>query len=280
LNGRRRIRAAPTGNGSLLGLLLLLGTLSTPAIVLSVSPVFYSVLWATCGTSTTGVLGRCSAHWFRSVLGDSSWWMSCGLSCAVAACASTAAVVVVVVAGYFSRSQHFGQARRGYQTATSLLLLVPLPFPPVVYGLALEYGMGRSGIPELAGLIAGNAALLVPIAYFIVEAAQRAVPSARLWAGACLGASPLKNIIHVYVASMRGAVAMAWLVGFLCAFDELIVAMFVWNGPTAPVAKRLWGLFGRASEPTPGVIATLVMLCVAIVYAGGKGWLWRNTKEP
>ena len=238
-------------------LYIVLLLLSLPALYLTLSALLYLVIWAFAGTPTVGVLGGATLRWFSVLWARDGLVAAVVLSTVIAAISSTLGVFLVVLVGYYA------QCLGGhYDRVLTSVLLLPLVFPTSVYALSLQYVTGTLELPRLTVLILANLALLLPIQYLVVAAGNGRIASSTLWAAATCGADPWRAMIRVYVPLMADAFAAAWALGALAAFDEIMVTIFLWNAPTAPVAKVLWDLYGRSSEPIPATVA-VILLAVA-----------------
>ncbi len=235
---------------------------SVPVIFISITPILYAILWGLCGTGTPGTLGDFTKQWLVNFLSDKEWIRSFGFSLSLSVMASSGGLFLIANTDYFSRL-----SQPAYEKLSASIILLALLFPQVVYGIALRYFLGITHIPSIVGLFVANVVLLLPVQYLLIVAGHSNLTSVQLQAATVLGASPYKGLIHVYIPLMLKPLTSAWLIGFLMALDELVIAMFVWDAPVQPLSKRLWGLFGRSSEPIPGVI-TIVVICTlcAVVF--------------
>lgn len=257
----REIPKIPEGFGYIKALLLLL---TLPVAAIALTPIIYTVLWGVCGTKTAGVLGGFTLFWIRSILTDRSWLNSLAFSFSISLFATTSSMLLIALTDYSARFATFG-----YEKATNSPILFVLVFPQIVYGIALRYCLDITHVPAVLGLIAANIILVLPVQYLIVEAGRAHLSDQQLHAATVLGASTVAGLKNVYFPLMRIPLFSGWIAGFLMAFDELVIAMSIWDNPTKPVSKRMWELFGRSSEPFPAGIAlilVLVLLLVASVY--------------
>ena len=245
---------------------LLVLMLSLPALFISLSPIVYSLLWALAGTQVVGVLHNPSLNWFRAIWLDGTWLQSLGISLTLAVVSTSVSLVLSAVLGYHSKSS---ASAVGKYSAS--LILLPLLFPPIVYALALRFFLGRIGIPTFIGVAVAHIVVILPIQYLVIRTGQGRFSATQLWAAATMGAGPWRVLREVYVPAMAKPLVMAWALGALVSFDELVVAIFVWDYPKEPVPKRLWDLFGRSSEPLPAVISIVVIFLLMFVVLGGFG---------
>jgi putative spermidine/putrescine transport system permease protein len=170
--------------------------------------------------------------------------------------------MLIVLGDYFSRL-----SASAYERVSDSLILAVLIFPQVIYGLALRHVLGISSVPGIVLLTLGNVVLLMPVQYMVLQAAYGHLLNSQLHAATVLGASVLAGITRVYLPLMWRPVVAAWCIGAVIAFDELVIAMFLWDGTVEPVSKRLWQLFGRSADPIPGAITLIVVFLIVIVIA-------------
>ena len=239
-------------------------SLATVPITAVLLPSIYLIVWAFWGTETIGVLNvRPSTKWFASVLQSSDWRASISYSATLGAAVSALGCVVVCIHFYAMR---FSDAR--LERTLYLAAFVPFLVPAVVYGLALRLVGARLGLPELAIMVVGHLATVVPLQFFIMESAQETIPTERLHAAACMGATHPQALAFVYLPEVWKTLVASFLVGFFVSFDELVIATMVIDSGTITVPKRLWGEIHRGMEPQAAVIATLLLgvyISVAIV---------------
>jgi putative spermidine/putrescine transport system permease protein len=244
----------------------LLLALSFPALFLSITPIVYALIWAVAGTQVVGVLHGFSLKWFQALWQEGGWLESIALSLVLAVVSASVSLALAAMLGYYSK---WGDSFGGNYASSFILL--PLLFPSVVYALALQFVLGRSGIPTFLGVALGHVVTILPIQCLVIRSGHGRFSPTQLWAASTMGAPPLHVINKAYLPAMAKPLVMAWALGALVSFDELVIAVFVWDYLTEPVPKRLWSLFGRASEPLPAVISIVVLallLSVALISYG------------
>jgi ABC-type spermidine/putrescine transport system permease subunit II len=214
-------------------------------------PSLYLVLWAFFGSETVGVLDRApKIRWFVSLYADPEWRSSIAYSLVLAALVSMVSSLVLIVHFYFMRYAAPPLEILAYATT-----ILPVIIPQVIYALALKLFGGRMGVPELVLVFVGHLIFILPLQFFVLEAAQETIPTELLFAGNTLGASHLKNVVFNYFLLMKRPVVVSFLVGFFFSFDELVIATFVIDSPMVTVARRLWDQVHRSMVPFPAVVA-------------------------
>ena len=239
---------------------VVIGVLAIPGLYLSATPIIYAVIWALCGTETPGVLRPPSTRWLVHVLTDGEWLAAIGISTAFAVAASTASMFLVSVSNYFLRIES-----RVRDYGTTLVVLLPLLFPQVIFALAWSLILAKTEIPAVIGVGVAHMVTMLPVQYLVVKSESGVLRQSQLWAGLVMGARPLANMRRVYLPLMRRPLVTAWIIGALISFDELVVTLFLWSDPSQPVALRLWNLFGRHNDPTPAVVALTILGVVGLL---------------
>jgi ABC-type spermidine/putrescine transport system permease subunit II len=228
-------------------------------------PSVYVVMWSLFGTSSVGQLGAFSLRWYGGVLGNRDWLTSITYSLVLAGASASISLLCAVL--YFYYGLWF---KRTYQTIGYLMLSGPLLFPLIVYGLSLRMTFNASGTPEWVALLLGHTALAFPIQYLLLESYNEAVRLEWVWSAATMGGSHREILWKTLIPNMAGPLFLAFGMGFLFSFDEIVVATFVIDSALATVPKRLWDSINRSMDPVPAVIGTLMLgvtIALIIIYA-------------
>lgn len=215
--------------------------------------------------------GGVSLRWFAALLANDRLLEAAFLSVRIAATAATAAVVLGGLTGW-------ALARGGRFAGRPLfgaLAAAPLVLPEVVLGLALLLLFvalqGAIGWPaERGALTVFLAQATLGLAYVAVVVQSRlAEHGSRLeQAAAALGAAPFTAFRTVTLPLIAPALAAGWLLAFVLALDDVVLASFV-SGPAGTTLPML--LFSQLRLGlTPEVNA---VGAVFVVLAGAAGWL-------
>jgi len=239
-------------------------------LVFLLLPSIYLFMWSVMGTGTVGILGHPTSRWFVQIVRDPGWWKSFGYSIVLALLSSTLSLVSCLLYFYFSIWR-----KRAYQAVGYGLLVGPLVLPTVVYALALRIAFSSHGSPEYLPLVLGHIALLYPVQYFILESGNELLKTEWIYASATLGASHSETITRVLWPVLRTPISLAFGIGLLFSFDEVVVAVFVIDSATATVPKKMWDSINRQMDPTPAVIATLLFLLTVMTVI----LAWLNTRR-
>lgn len=243
------------------------------AIVL---PLVFLVVWAFWGSETVGLLSKdASFYWFQRVLFSPEWRESIFYSLVLAI--TTSGMGCGILASHFFFLRY---TARWVEYTTFLITIIPAILPAVIFALALRIFGATVGFSEQCLLGIGHIVLVLPVQYFVFEAFQERIPTEMLHAASTLGANPFRNLIFVYVPLVLSAIRSAFLVGFFFSFDEIIIASFIIDSPLITVPKRLWDEVNRSMDPSPAVIATMLLLMsFSIITTFIFGWIWASSKH-
>jgi len=238
-------------------------------------PSVFLIVWSIFGTETVGVLSKQpSISWFLRVLSAPEWRESIAFSVILGCIISGVGCLLLSAHFFFLRYSSSLVERVSY-----FLTITPVILPGVIYALALKLFGASIGLSEQLLLGIGHLVFVLPVQYFVLETAQESVPTSMLFAASTLGATPVRNLIFVYLPSIRNTLKSCFLVGFFFSFDEIIVAAFVLDSPLVTVPKRLWDEINRNMDPNPAVIATLLLIGFSfLLFVTSITSLWRQFK--
>lgn len=238
-------------------------------------PSLYVVLWALRGTSTVGELGEFTSMWFAQMfLGSTTWWISFGYSLLIAIVASACATILALLYFYFSLQYH-----GAYQALGFILSLGPIVFPSIVYALALKTTCTSIGFPEWATLTLGHIVLLIPILYFLIESSNELLNIEWIHSAATMGSSHREILREIVFPILKRPILVTFGIGLLFSFDEIVIASIVIDSANSTVPKRMWDAINRNMDPTPAVVATIILfLSLIIIIAFNRRTLlrWRS----
>lgn len=240
------------------GVLAVLAALALAGIVV---PAGYMVLWSIWGTPVVGRLNsfdHYSLVWFRGVLGSNDWRLSLECSTALSFLVAVCGALLTAVFNYSKRFNSGRVAAITYGCMVALLLN-----PLVSYGIAMRSVGAILGTSLWLTLFCGQLIVVLPVQYFVFEAANEAVANDALWASRTCGAGHAVTFWSVFIPNIRAPLTTAFLVGFFLSFDEIVVALFVMEGPTTTVPLHLWRDLFNTVTPEAAVITTL-LLCAII----------------
>lgn len=232
--------------------------------VMATVPTVYAIVWAFWGTDVVGILsGQPTLKWFSDVFFHAKWRDAIICSALLGIVVSLLGCLAIACHCYAAR---FRSITRIEERVVGGIILLPLLIPGVIYGLALLLTMGRLHLTSYAFVIlaAGHMAVIMPIQYFIFDAQQEGINSSTIFSGVCLGAGHIRNMFVVYLPLAARPMMYAFLAGFFLSFDETVVSLFVLNSSRVTIPRRMWDEIDQITQPIPGVVATLLILVVAL----------------
>ena len=227
-------------------------------------PSLYVIIWSFFGTSTIGTLGAFSLRWYEAIFTSRAWIESFAYSTVLAIISSLIATLSAVLYFYFSIWY-----QRVYQTLGYVLTVVPLFFPSVIYALALKVTFSPIGTPEWLPLVIGHVVLLIPIQYFLIESSNEQIKIEWIQGAATMGATHREIIRQIVFPLLRRPVFISFGIGLLFSFDEIVIASIIIDSSSTTVPKKMWDTINRNMDPTPAVVATVILfvsICVIFFY--------------
>lgn len=238
-----------------------LQALTALAAALVLIPTVYLVVWSLWGTEVPGRLRTSpTGTWFTGVLSSRQWLDSLAYSAVIAIAVGVAGTLANCCYVYFSR---FTPA--WIHVVTFVLMTAALLNPVIAYGMSLRLLGSSTGSPEWLTVTVGHLVVVLPIQYFILEAAQERTSREMIWAGRTLGASHWGNFFAVFVPLNRLAIIGAFVVGFFVSFDEVVTATFVILSSFVTTPLRLWQGASHMMRPDAAVVSTLLLVATAAV---------------
>jgi spermidine/putrescine transport system permease protein len=147
----------------------------------------------------------------------------------VAALASTITVVLAIIASIALVRRSFT-----FKPGASALLLSPLVIPYIVFAVAMltlvvQANKIWEGFPDpgTATLVAGDVVILLPYAILVFVPRLARIDVRLEEAAFDLGASAFRTFRSITLPLILPAVVSAWLISFVFAFDEIILASWV-----------------------------------------------------
>ena len=146
-------------------------------------------------------------------------------------------------------------------------MLLPLVVPGVVTAAAYYVFFLPLGLTDTrTGLVLAHTSLLLPFAFGIILANLQSISKNPELAAANLGASPPRVVLRVLLPQIYSGLAVAFLLGFLISFDEAVVGIFLSGINTETLPAHMFAAISKESDPTIGVIGTLMMVAALIIF--------------
>jgi putative spermidine/putrescine transport system permease protein len=205
-----------------------------------------------------------SLRWYQTYFESAEWLESTALSLGVAAS-------VVLLSTVLGTSAALGLARMParLRMLAGGLILSPLIVPVIVVAIGVYYAYARYGIlGQPWALVAAHTCLAVPFVVISVSASLAALDRRLERAALSLGASRWGAFRQITLPLIRPGVLAGALFAFLTSFDELVVALFLSNGRTVTLPRRMWDDIRFAMDPTIAAVSTLVVVITVAMLAG------------
>lgn len=153
------------------------------------------------------------------------------------------------------------------QTVLTVGMLLPLVIPSVVTAAAYYVFLLPLGLTDTrTGLVIAHTSLLLPFAFGIILANVQSVNRTAETAAVSLGAGPVRVLRSVLLPQISSGLVIAFLLGFLISFDEAVVGIFLSDIYVETLPAHMFAAISQQSDPTIGVIGTLMIAVVAIGY--------------
>ena len=199
-------------------------------------------------------------HWFHEAWHDPEARSSLWLSLKVGAAATAIALVLgTAAAAAIYRFRFFGRE------AVSFLLLLPIPLPGIITGMALNsfYVFGGIGF-SIWTIVIGHATFCVVIVYNNVLARLRRSSPSLIEASMDLGADGWQTFRFVVWPVLSTALVAGGLLAFALSFDEVIVTTFTAGAQTTLPIYILDHIQRGQDLPVVNAIVFVVILVTVI----------------
>jgi putative spermidine/putrescine transport system permease protein len=226
--------------------------------ILVLSPVVYAGIWSVWGTDVVGRLATMGQlGWYREVLYSPEWRSSLRYSIILGIGVS---IVGTLTASTYNYLSNFiaGPLSGATDTIIFVLMTTILLTPLIPYALSLRQASSITHVPIWVFMFLGHLSVILPLQYFILEAARGLVPADMLEAGRSLGASHWGNMLSIYFPSVLPALLGSLALGFFLSFDEVVLAVYLLEGGDVTIPLRLWQNLSHTVTPAPAVISVLI----------------------
>jgi putative spermidine/putrescine transport system permease protein len=147
----------------------------------------------------------------------------------------------------------------------AIILMLPLMVPSVIIAMSVLQFFNTLNITSpYATLLLGHTVITFPYVVRSVTATLGLMPRGIEWAGANLGANPLRVIWHVTVPNIRPGVVGGLIISFLVSFDSVTISLFLQTPAFVPLPVRLYNFIEYGVEPVVAALSTLLMLLSAV----------------
>ncbi|MCC7275717.1 MAG: ABC transporter permease subunit, partial [Alphaproteobacteria bacterium] len=146
------------------------------------------------------------------------------------------------------------------------LVLLPLILPHIITATAfLLFFSSLRAVDGTVAIAIAHGILGMPLAVIIISASLQAMDQRLEQAAMSLGASASRAFVSVTLPLLAPAILSAALFGFLSSFDELLVALFLADPGTQPLAVMIWKTVLYDLEPTIAAVSVLLIALATLV---------------
>lgn len=205
-----------------------------------------------------------SFRWYENFFASQAWRTSLRVSIEVGILTTVMSLAIGVPAAFsFVR-----MTARFARTLAGSLYALPVIFPVIVSAVALYHVFAPLQlVGTRIGLAVSHTILALPVVIFPVAATLSKIDRQLEWQALSLGASKFHVLRTVLLPILRPTLLSVGTFSFITSFDELVFALFLSDGRTMTVPKRIWEGIRFEIEPTTAVIASLglaLSTCVVI----------------
>lgn len=200
---------------------------------------------------------------YEELFRNQVWMRSIGLSMSLALPAALLAVVVALpVALVAQRSTLPG--RNILQGAAVASIIIPTTALAVgLFTLYSRLGLTSTNI----GLIVAQAVLALPIVLIGITAGLSKISRTPEFAAMTMGASLGRSLVEITGRALVPAIVASSVMGFLHAFDEVVIVNFVGGPGQVTLPKAILDSVQNATDPVITAAASLLMIGSALLMA-------------
>ncbi len=211
-----------------------------------------------------------SLRWVKSILGDSAWLGSIGLSLKVALLSTLVAVGISLLAALALVRHQFR-----FKQAMYALVLLPLIVPNVISAIAMFFFFADIKLVDgVLPIVIGHVIVSIPVAVIILSASLQGFDERLESAALSLGANRITAFRRITLPLIAPGVLSACIFAFLSSFDELLIAMFLAGTDQQTLPVRIWNSVLFQLDPKIAAVSALLVvvsiLCLLAANAVGR----------
>jgi ABC-type spermidine/putrescine transport system permease subunit II len=200
---------------------------------------------------------------YRELFSDPVWMDSIRLSLSLALPATLLAVVVALPVSLIAQRSRL-PGRNLLQGAAVASIVIPTTALAVgLFTLYSQLGMTSTNV----GLIVAQAVLAVPIVLIGITAGLSKISRTPEFAAMTMGASLTRSILEITGRALLPAVVASAIMGFLHAFDEVVIVNFVGGPGQVTLPKAILDSVQNQTDPVITAAASLLMIGSALLMA-------------
>lgn len=202
-----------------------------------------------------------SLRWYRAYLTSEEWWEATIVSARAALLTAIVAPPIGVLAAYALR---VSRTTRG--TAIRMLVLTPLIVPVILIAIGVFFLYVKLKLLNTTlGLVLAHTVLAVPFVMLTVGARLERFELAQEMVARSLGASRPVAFLRVTLPQIKTSVFVGALFAFITSFDEVVIGLFISNGPYQTLTKRMFASLRDQIDPTVAAISSILIVLSVVV---------------
>lgn len=202
-----------------------------------------------------------SLRWYREVAESAQWRLALKNSVTIAIIVTPVATALGTAAALGLR--HLGGSAR---TLVAAVLGAPLIIPVIIVATGTYLFFTPLGLTQsLTGIVIVHVVLAAPFVVVTVSGTLTTFDAQLSRAAATLGASPLRAFARVTLPLIAPGVISGALFAFVTSFDEAVVTLFLASYDQRTVPLQMWSGIRDQLSPAVLVVASLLVLLVAIM---------------
>lgn len=200
-------------------------------------------------------------RWYMAAFEDASFLQAFQFSAVTASIVASLGCVVGLLAAMALRRYRF----RG-RDAIHSILMAPLMIPHILIALILLQLCARLRVVTSPyGLVAGQLIIVLPFVVRLLLAGLAGVDPMLEVASRSLGATRLTTFSRVLAPLIAPAVISALVVGFIVAFDESVVSLFLSVPGATTLPVEIFNYYDQRSDPLIAAVSALTILVAVVV---------------
>lgn len=202
-----------------------------------------------------------SLRWYREVGESAQWRLALRNSVTIAFIVTPVATALGTAAALGLRHLD-GSAR----TLAAAMLGAPLVIPVVIVATGTYLFFAPLGLTQsLTGIVIVHVVLAAPFVVITVSSTLTTFDAQLSRAAATLGASPLRAFARVTLPLIAPGIISGALFAFVTSFDEAVVTLFLASYDQRTIPLQMWSGVRDQLSPAVLVVASMLVLLVAIM---------------
>lgn len=189
------------------------------------------------------------------------WMTSIGLSFSLALPATALAVVVALPVSVVAQRSRLPGRNLLQGTAVASIVIPTTALAVGLFTLYSRLGLTSSNV----GLIIAQAVLALPIVLIGISAGLSKIPRTPEYAAMTMGASLFRSVFQITGRALLPAIIASAIMGFLHAFDEVVIVNFVGGPGQVTLPKAILDSVQNATDPVITAAASLLIIGSALL---------------